>query len=212
MITLPNNNTATGSSVEQTITYIRGLPGDKKYKIVFENWDINETNYCVKLEAKLTNGSTDYPELTDLGCVLGVKKNPEYEQSGWSAYLNEDRQVISGTVDGYNIVLTGSGRADIVIRWDTSRISLNSLFGGTEPVFDLKTGEVVNVSPTSPDTWATLTVHADSNSAALDYRNYYNIQFYSTGEQRITANDFKVLTAEDQDAAGKFITVTITDI
>lgn len=211
LITLPYNNIATGSSAEQTITYVRGLPGDKKYKVVFENWDINETAYGVKLEAKLTNGATAYPDLTDLGCVLGIKKNPEYEQSGWNAYLNEERQVISGTFDGYNIVLAGSGRANIKIRWDTSKISLNTLFRGTEPVFDLKTGEVDYTAPTSPNTWATLTVHADSSSAALDYRNYYNIQFYGTGVQRITNNDFKVLTPEDHDATGKLITVSVVN-
>lgn len=219
-LTLPLNGSASGNLNNQTIHYEKGKPGDLKYDLEFENWDLeNDREYCVKLIAELVrNQGNSYAELADIGCIVGLKKNQEHEQNGWDAYLNESQETITNTIDGYNLVLTGSGASDITIKWDTAKISLNEFFRGTESVFDLKSGEVVfmdaphNTNSSNSDTWATLIVHADANDSARDYRNYYNIQVYSTGAQRLTANDFKKLTSEDSQVGNSLITVSIVDL
>ena len=211
--TLPVGQTVSATIQNQTIVYEKGKPGSLKYILVYQNWDLDEdTEYCVKLKTTLARGqNNNYPDLADIGCVVGLKKNVDFEKNGWDAFLNESNDTITGTIDGYNLVLTGSGASDITIRWDSANISLNHLFRGTEPVFDLKSGEVEYVAPSGSETWATLIVHANANDAARDYRNYYNIQVYSTGNRRITASDFKKLTAEDSQPGTSLITVQIHD-
>lgn len=197
----------------QKIEYEKGKPGSLRYRLVFDNWDIeNDTQYCVKVVTALKNRNQDYSDLSDIGGVIGLKKNQDLEENGWDAFLNETQSVINGKIDAFNLVLTGSGAAEITIQWDTTKISLNHLFRGIEDVFDLKNGEVTYTPPANNETWATLIVHADTNDAARGYRNYYDIQVYSTGAKRIHANNFQKLTPEAPSAnADSWITVKIED-
>jgi len=220
-------STTTGAQAaavqNQKIEYVKGRPGELKYKLDFKNWLLeSDTDLCIKLVANLdreTSG-TRYADLEDIGAVLGLAKNQEAAQNGWRASVSEIEQSITGAV-GYNLILTGSGRSDITIKWDTDRISLNELFRGTETVFDLRSGEVEftnapkKTDSESTDSWATLIVHADANldrsgEAGLgEYRNYYNIQVYSTGVASLDDSFFEVLENGAARSEGKFLTVSI---
>lgn len=210
---LPTDDSASATISSQIIEYEKGKPGSLRYNVEFENWNlVNDTQYGVKLVTGLRNRTQDYPDLSDIGCVVSLKKNPDPEQNGWDAFINETLAQMNEAPDALNLVLTGSGKADITIQWDPSKISLNQLFRGTEAVFDLQSGEVVYFPPSGTETWAKLVVHADTNNETRGYRNYYDIQIYSTGAQKITDNDFKKLTEEDSSRGNSLITVQIENI
>ena len=214
LTTLPLENNVVSTIIQnQKIEYEKGRPGELKYDLVFENWDIEtDTGYEVKLIANLVRGQNNaYPELSDIGCSVGLKKNKDYEENGWDAFLNESHNTITNTVYAYNLVLTGSGEADIKIQWDPENISLNSLFRNTEAAFDLKNNEVEYITHSGTEEWDTLIVHANSNDPSRDLRSYYDIQVYSTGAKRITENDFKKLTESDNTRGDSLITVSITN-
>lgn len=208
---------------EQVIDFIKGKPGELKYKLEFSNWSLeSDSDLCIMLVTKLDRGTgeTRYSDLEDIGAVLGLNKNQESVQNGWRASISEIEQAVTGAV-GYNLVLTGSGKSDITIKWDTDKVSVNELFRGTESVFDLHSGEVVfteapsKLDSQNTDTWATIVIHADANldrsgEAKLgEYRNYYNIQVYSTGEQLLSGDFFEVLENGAAHSGSSLITVSI---
>ena len=208
---------------DQVIEFIKGKPGELKYKLEFSNWSLeDDSDLCIKLVTRLHRGAgeTRYSDLEDIGVILGLNKNQESVQNGWRASISESEKAVTGAVC-YNLVLTGSGKSDITIKWDTAKVSVNELFRGMESVFDLHDGEVVftdapsKLDSQNTDTWATLVVHADANldrsgEAQLgEYRNYYNIQVYSTGEQLLTGDFFEVLENGAVRSGSSLITVTI---
>ncbi len=219
------SGTQTSTISNQKIEFVKGRPGQLKYKLEFTNWSLDDdTDLCIKLVTVLDRGIGNiwYPDLQDIGCILGLGKNLEDAQNGWRASINEIEQSINDAL-GYNLILTGSGRAEITIMWDTDKISVNKLFRGTEAVFDLTSGEVTftdapsKSDSNSTDTWATLVVHADANldrsgNAELgQYRNYYDIQIYGVGSQALSGDFFEVLENGASRSNSSLITVSITE-
>jgi len=169
-------------------------------QLVFSgNWDlVNDTNICLQIIADVNQ--TDYPDLTDLGAVIGLKKVNDSDISGWYAYLSEHRDNTetreATSFDGFNLVLEGSGKARITVEIDTAKYGINKNFYGTVTVTDTTVTNGVTTTTnrtvhfdevTYNSGTGTLTIIADSNAdrdsneESEEYRNRYNIQLYKKG-------------------------------
>lgn len=107
-----------------------GTADQNHYKLKFSgNWDLEkDTDICVKVTTKLDENG-DYQDLVDLGAVIGLKQLVDYGESGWDAYISEDRGgKTPSACDAYNLIVTGSGKNKITIKWDTRYIDCNKNF------------------------------------------------------------------------------------
>lgn len=154
------------------------------------NWDLdNDEDICVKVIAEPTPASS-YKDIFKLAAIIGMKETPIPQSVGWRAYLSEhiSSEDARGVqyYDGYNLVLSGSGKADIVITWDSSKIELNKYFyDGTYSVYTFADDNKEIVLPiTESGTLKTLVIHADTGSTETNHSrsNRYNIQVYKIGE------------------------------
>lgn len=89
------SSTTAVTSAKQTLGDNSSQVAEDHYILKFSgNWDLeNDSDVCVKMEAKLDNGgvATKYQDLSDISAVIGLKKSVDLGSSGWEAYLAEER-------------------------------------------------------------------------------------------------------------------------
>lgn len=161
----------------QTLEYDPSQSAQDHYILRFSgDWDLdNDTEICVKMVADPYNGGDDtkYKDLTSLGAVIGLRKNSITETSGWQAYLAEASDGLPvESCDAYNLIVTGSGKAKITIKWDPEKLACNRNFYNNT-IYSFGSGEIDHTDGT-----AQIIINADTGSAANDYRNRYDLQFY----------------------------------
>lgn len=170
------------------LTYKTSGTSDNVYTIRFSNnWNLqDDTNICVQIIATPDkNGDADkYKDISEISAIIGLRELQRMGASGWQVYLNEQR--IGGTpneYDAFNLVVTGSGKADIIITIDTNKLSFNKYFYDESlRTKNFKSDEVVYTKPDEKGI-AKLTIKADAseNRGTKDnpeYRNRYDIQLY----------------------------------
>ena len=122
--------------------------------------------------------ATKYTDLTKIGAVIGLRKNKSGETNGWRANLSESGTTVN--FDGYNLVVTGSGKAVIEIRWNSDKLVCNPYFYNNT-IYAFETNEVVKDQNSNK-----ITINADSS-----VRNIYTIQFYKNNVEPDNWNFFK---------------------
>lgn len=181
-----------------------GNADQKMYTLVFNNWDLStDKDVCVQM---IATPSSDLKDLRPIAAVIGLRETVPEEPNVWQAKISELEDERSN-VDGYNLVLTGSGKADIVISWDTTKVDLNKYFGSGN-TYNLFTGEIEPApggTPVISGDWQTVTIHADASA----FRNRYNLQLYLSAGLR-PADDTFFAEASSSDAASAWITYNIT--
>ncbi len=184
---------STGESIsesEYTLVYETGHSAQHKFELQFSGiWDLEEDeDICVRMEAvPVTAGATD---LRPIAAVIGLREIQGSGASGWKVYLNEDPQGTTtdsvNKYDGFNIVASGSGAADITIQWDTRYVDINkhsySVVSDSKSVFGYLVGSEIVYQGLSGNI-ATLVIHADTGKTTQENRNRYNLQLYKTGNQ-----------------------------
>lgn len=182
----------------------QGAQVQNHYIVTFSGWDLEQDDgICLQMVAKPDHDL--HKDLRDLGAIIGLKQMSESASSGWKATISE-LQNSNSDVDGYNLVLTGSGKATIKINWDTNHLDINQYFRVGNVMYSFENGERVVDEPDA-NGWVTMTINADANQ----YRNRYSMQVYFlTGEKPNPASFF----AEEgsSGAAGAWLTYKITGI
>lgn len=181
------------------LTYNSSKISENSYTIRFPgNWNFESgENICVQITATPNNqGNNDlYRDLYELGAIIGLRQFQSMGTSGWEVYVNEHRNNNSAApsdFDAYNLVVAGSGKADIILYIDTHYISVNRYFYDPELTFlQFTDGEVTYNKPDSNGI-AKLVIKADSSmnrntdadsAENPEYRNRYDIQLYKkTGD------------------------------
>ncbi|MCR5019992.1 hypothetical protein [Ruminococcus sp.] len=179
-----------------TLTYSPSGAAENSYTIRFPgNWDfVADDDICVQIKAVPNNeGNTEkYIDLKNLGAIVGLKQLQSMGSSGWNVYISESR--ISDTApadyDAYNLVINGSGVADITLKIDTAKLLFNKYFYDSSlRVKDFTAGEVSYIGPDANGI-ATIIIKADSSmnrntgsdaETNPEYRNRYDIQLYKKG-------------------------------
>ncbi len=175
---------------KETLVHDSAQSAEDHYILRFSgNWDLdNDTEICVQVIAAPDNGgdTTRYKDLAALGAVIGLRKNNGGDTSGWQAYLAEQSANLAvENCDGYNLTVTGSGKAKITIKWDPSKLACNKYFyNGT--IYSFGSGEIVYTA--NP---AQIVINADTGSTTNDYRNRYDIQFYKKSTESSDWSFFK---------------------
>lgn len=183
-------------SYSDTLAYRPNGAAENSYTIRFPgNWDfVADDDICVQIKAVPNNGGNTekYKDLKNLGAIIGLKQLQSMGSSGWNVYVSESR--ISGTVpsdyDAYNLVINGSGAADITLKIDTTKLLFNKYF--YDSTLRVKNFTANEVSYTAPDAngIATIIIKADSSmnrntgsdaETNPEYRNRYDIQLYKKG-------------------------------
>lgn len=189
---------------------------DTYYLRFSSDWNLTkDENICVQMKAEPIRTSGKYNDLRNLGAVIGLKQSNGDTDSGWHAFLDEENAVSEinpvSAFDGYNLIITGSGKAAITVTWDTRYFELNKHFydNSNERINSFTFNATINpetgvaLSETfneltkadttlgeGSDTYtqSTITINADSGSVLTNHRTRYSIQIYNTGVS--TYNDF----------------------
>ncbi|WP_303803958.1 hypothetical protein [Ruminococcus flavefaciens] len=199
---------------------------DTYYLRFSPNWDLTkDENVCVQMKAEPIRTGGKYNDLRNLGAVIGLKRSNGDTDSGWHAFLDEENAVSESNpvsvFDGYNLIITGSGKATIAITWDTSYFELNKYFhdhsiykfASVEAATDPETGEEISpafneITKTDVGDISTITINADSGSELTNHRTRYNIQVYNTGKDTYdTFNFFAVYGDANYDSAKIKVTI-----
>lgn len=192
-ITTLDKNNLEYNGYSDTLAYSPSSVSENGYIVRFPgDWDFSANeDVCVQIIATPnSNGEDKYRDISELGAIIGLKQLQSMGTSGWEVYLNELRNnssSIPSDFDGYNLVISGSGVADIVLRIDTNYLSFNRYFyDETFSVWNFTDGEVT-YTPPDANGIAKLVIKANSstnrNTGAdkdtnPEYRNRYNIQLY----------------------------------
>lgn len=213
---------------------------DTYYLRFSPNWDLTEDeNICVQMKAEPIRTGGKYNDLRNLGAVIGLKQSNGDTDSGWHAFLDEENAVDEDdsdytVFDGYNLIVTGSGKATITITWDTRYFELNKHFydnsserinsftfnAATNPETGAALSETFNeITKTDatlgeePNTYtkSTITINADSGSVLTNHRTRYSIQVYNTGVSTYDNFGFFAVYGDDNYDTAK-IQVTVTPI
>ena len=181
-----------------------GEAAQNMYTLVFDNWDLrNDKDVCVQM---IATPSAEHKDLRPIAAVIGLKEAVAEEPNVWQAKISEIEDE-RNDVDGYNLVLTGSGKADIQISWDTTKVDLNKYFGSGN-TYNLFTDEIEPApggSPVISGDWQTVTIHADASA----FRNRYNLQLYLSAGQKPDEDTF-FAEASSAGAASAWVTYSIT--
>lgn len=197
------NDTTVTFTNRHTLT--KNVSSSNEFELRFIGWDlVADTDICVAMTATPTVGSS--AELKTLSGAIGLAQQSEAGTSGWRAYLNEHPELTSvsnvSSYDGFNLVLTGSGIANITISWDSSKLDLNknvyntlnhAAFEQDGQSYPAVTGNVFGYKGYTPSdtlnasdenieltvgagngSWKTIVIHADNKK----FRSRYNIQLY----------------------------------
>lgn len=190
--TLGNSNLE--YTIKDTLVSNSNTISENRYTIRFPNsWNFESNeNICVQVIAEPNNSGNDdlYLDLDELGAIVGLKQLQSMGSSGWEVYINEQRNNSSSEpsdFDAYNLVVAGSGKADITLYIDTTKLSINRYFYKPELSFlNFTEGEVTYTQPDEKGI-AKLVIKADSSmnrntdddkEVNPEYRNRYDIQLY----------------------------------
>lgn len=162
-----------------------------KYTVKFSSeWDLtNDTNIRVQIKATPTS---EFSDLKPLAAAIGLREEKSASSSGWEFYINERllaSQSLPSTYDGYNLVLTGTGSASLVIEWDPSKVVINKDFFESGGAFSFISGEVT-YTPGTSGSWDRLVIEANSYDEAREYRNRYDLQLYKKNGELGDSWDF----------------------
>ncbi|WP_303825782.1 hypothetical protein [Ruminococcus flavefaciens] len=210
-----DKNSARSQTISgQILPHEESGTSEKKYSVRFSgNWNFDK-DICVRIKTVLTKTgehANKYKDLVDISRIIGLKQNNSSQSNGWDAYISEIREGKGvSTPDGFNLIVTGSGQATVTIKWKPDKIAINRSFYqfidgvningylSTEVVCTETTVEGVTNPVIDSDGWATLTINANANSLAQNYRNRYGIQVYKTGSETQPTTDF---FAKDKDTS-----------
>lgn len=227
-----NNANRSGSfekskSTEQTLVH-GSSAAQNRYSIRFsEGWDLeNDENICVQIKVIPTtdNNGNPYTDLRTISGVIGLKTTAGSGSNGWKASVME--QPTNGATpapsafDAYNLVLNGSGKATITVKWNTNKLRLNKYFIDSKDVpgagvddtrlYKFADGEIV-VGSVDSNGWCTMTVNANTGLASQENRNRYTIQLYKTGTGDPSSwTNFFAYNAKDTEQTAAWIRVNIT--
>lgn len=203
------NSTTAVTSDKQTLSHSSAQSAEDHYKLKYSGeWDLEkDTDICVKMEAVPYKGTdaAKYQDLSAISAIIGLKQSVNIGASGWEAYLAESQNGVTSTktneCDAFNLVATGSGKAIITIKWDTTHLECNKYFcnsavnvPGESKVYqfgtyvDAENAQTREVEYSKSGDIATLTIVGDTgtplysnpadSNAKLDNKNRYDIQFY----------------------------------
>lgn len=200
------NLVADGTSFSETFTceFLDTLESDNgkgvenSYDVRFYGWDLSEdSDICLQMVAKpYRNGdSSKYKDLKDIGAVIGLQEWKDSESNGWRANISELQKTgVFEKSDGYNLVLTGSGKSKITIKWNTDHVDINRYINsGSSLPFNFPAQELSVAEPEGGSKWKTMTINADTSL----YRNRYNLQVYTSAGVKPSADFFKVVENND---------------
>lgn len=199
------------ASFSDVLTYKTSGTTDNAYTVRFSNnWDLqNDTDICVQLVATPDKGENadKYRDIKEISAIVGLRELQSMGSSGWQVYLNEQRSDKQpNEYDAYNLVVTGSGKADITLTIDTNKLAFNKYFYDKNlRIKNFTDGEVTYTEPNEKGL-AKLTIKADSsanrNTGAdkytnPEYRNRYDIQIYKSYDNNTTDTENWNFIAED---------------
>lgn len=184
LVTL-NAANLSGTISGQTLTYSASSTSENKYTIRFPGtWNLdNDAEICVQMVAKPNNGGdpNKYTDLADIGHILGLRRSSNSESKGWQAYLKEQKAGMSvSDCDAYNLVVTGSGKASIEIKWNTTKVDFDKYFYNSDSSL-FNYSEVAYTAASGESTWSTMVISANTGSSTTGNRNRYDVQLYKTG-------------------------------
>ena len=180
-------------SYADTLEYLPGGSAENSYTIRFPgNWEFGaDDDICVQITAVPQNGGSaeKYKDLERLGAIIGLKQLQSMGSSGWNVYISESLAANTSPADydAYNLVVNGSGAADITLKIDTNNLSFNRYFYDSNVrVKNFTDDEVIYTAPDANGI-ATIVIKADSScnrntgsdsEKNPEYRNRYDIQLY----------------------------------
>lgn len=187
------NSSKLSDSYADALVYSPSGAAENSYTVRFPgDWDFGaDDDICVQIKAVPDNGgdTEKYKDIKSLSAVIGLKQLQSMGSSGWSVYVSESRiaDTLPADYDGYNLVVHGSGAADITLKIDTSNLLFNKYF--YDSVLRVKNFTADEVTYTEPDAngIATIIIKADSSKnrntgtdaeTNPEYRNRYDIQLY----------------------------------
>ncbi|MBR4626632.1 MAG: hypothetical protein IKO47_02845 [Ruminococcus sp.] len=209
--TLSGNFTGTASDSSQIFTLFLPAsqiekPADEKVYIELTATPFSDPGHTTRIN-----------ELDILKARLSLTSEAKnIKAKGWSAVFTEQDANI--TYDGFNLVISGSGKSNIIICYDSSRIEISKYFtddhpSGENSEFRYENGKYnANglISESGTTTWKSILIGADSDIASR-----YDIQVYMKGSsgtipQTDLNNYIYCLTNVNDDAAAFSHPVTTT--
>ena len=128
-------------------------------------------------EVTVTVSSTNGVSSTD-DYNVGIYRITRSGEEGNYTYSYAKTDIPIDSFDAFNLVASGSGKAKITIKWNTSYLECNkNFYNGT--IYTFVTGELV--SPVTVGNISTLVINADTSVIENGNRNRYDIQFYKNG-------------------------------
>lgn len=204
LTTLGSSNLSANGFDAQTLVFDEGHSAAHEYTLKFlGTWDLErDEDICVQMSAVPDTRVDTYNDISPLGGIIGLKKTNGGSASGWTAYLSEHPNSTStgdpDDYDGFNLVVSGSGKATITITCDISKFGLNKYFRDLSKTVYLFGAQEVSYS--EEGNTATLTIKADNSKAANEYRTRYNIQVYKNGIYEPEGWNFFAVKGTDTDA------------
>lgn len=222
-ITLGSNNKY-DDSCSGTLKYNTNKAAGKSYTIKFPgDWNFEtDDDICVLITAVPDNGGNNekYKDLKSLGAIVGLKKLQSIGSSGWKVYISES--LIANTkpadYDAYNLVINGSGKADITLKIDTNKLVFNKYFYDTQLRVKNFTAEEVEYTPPDENKIATIVIKANSSTnrntgedkeTNPEYRNRYDIQLYKKTTTDADTWEFLKETSDETMPNGAWVTYSI---
>lgn len=178
------------------------------YLVRFYGWDVLEdTSICLQMIAKPDRSEGAYKDLKDLGGIIGIRELSGSGSGGWEAYISEVRNSEYDNSDGYNLIVTGSGKAEIVIKWNVDKVQVNKYFNTNKDIFGMRDEEISFVIPDSQDEnrIAQMKINADVSK----YRSRYNFQIYLKNGEK---NEDSAAFFAPEGTEGAWVTYSITAI
>ena len=205
------NSLSLSGNFSDTLIYKTSGTTDNTYTIRFsDNWNLqDDMNICVQLIATPDKaGNADkYKDISKIGAIIGLRELQSMGSSGWQVYLNEQR---SGgnpkDYDAYNLVVTGSGNADIILTIDTNKLEFNKYFYDENLRIKNFTAEEVVYTKPDENGIATMNIKADASKnrgteEKPEYRNRYDIQLYKKYDSKTIDPENWSFFAEDNGSA-----------
>ncbi len=178
-----------GELTDQKLAYSDSSSTENAYTVTFTGWSLDDdTEICVQIRAIPTqkNSGEMYTDLSELARIVGLRRARVSGSNGWKANISEMTSSNSPTdFDGYNLIVSGSGKATITISWDTTMLDVNkNFYTSTDNVFGyIFSGEEAEIvdGGVSDDGWRTITISADTSKESQNNRNRYTLQLYKSG-------------------------------
>ena len=175
--------------IEQTISG-SGESGRKIWTVSYTNIPLG-SDYCIKMTATPENVN-----LQTISATIIIDSYPQVHREGWSCTLVESGNM--SDYDAFNYTIIGTGAANLIFRYDESKVTINpafySLYGEVDaPVADTDKG----------GDWKKVVIHADPDSTDI---NRYDVQVYKVNSYQPSSSVYI-----DPNEAGSFVEFTTSD-